>query len=423
MEDLELLKLASDLKKLEDNLKAKQPYHVNLIDELHADENAHTRILAAILRYKTELGYSNLKSFVELEAEKCPELNNIIEEINHPKIETQTNYIDCLIKEDSKYAIIIENKINWAIDQKEQIKRYIMTVMGQGLKKDNIFLIYLTDTGAKHPESNSFTTDAKKLLDFDTKNTRFIESNYRDDVLRWLKESILPNVKYKDDLFLSLLKQYIDYLNGRFGLRKTQKEQMTMNLELENRFGLTGKTTKEKISKLFEIHSQTANLLNTINNYKNDILQKELFDDFVKIIENHFGVVNNQIKDFKSGYLQMFDKSWSTIKSVYIHFEWNPLTVATLLEDKNYTLRFDVEGKNREQYRKRIKENCDTDFKRLEFSEVSSNPWAMYQKTFKFTKSYIDMSSNEREKEFSRIYDELKPLKEKINSLLANKAD
>ncbi len=196
-----------------------------------------------------------------------------------------------------------------------------------------------------------------------------------------------------------------------------------MNLELENRFGLTGKTTKEKISKLFEIHSQTANLLNTINNYKNDILQKELFDDFVKIIENHFGVVNNQIKDFKSGYLQMFDKSWSTIKSVYIHFEWNPLTVATLLEDKNYTLRFDVEGKNREQYRKRIKENCDTDFKRLEFSEVSSNPWAMYQKTFKFTKSYIDMSSNEREKEFSRIYDELKPLKEKINSLLANKAD
>ena len=37
-------------------LKAKQPYHINVIDELHANENANSRILAKLFQFQNEAG-------------------------------------------------------------------------------------------------------------------------------------------------------------------------------------------------------------------------------------------------------------------------------------------------------------------------------------------------------------------------------
>lgn len=49
-------------------VKEKQhlPYRMNIIDELHANENAHTRILLQLLRYKANGKYPILSSFLEM---------------------------------------------------------------------------------------------------------------------------------------------------------------------------------------------------------------------------------------------------------------------------------------------------------------------------------------------------------------------
>ena len=44
----------------------KLPYQVNILDEIHANENAHTRILLSLLRYEDNHDFPILKSFINL---------------------------------------------------------------------------------------------------------------------------------------------------------------------------------------------------------------------------------------------------------------------------------------------------------------------------------------------------------------------
>ncbi len=405
MEDTEIVKLI-DLAKRFSNGVAKiterQPYHVNLIDELHADENAHTRILAAILRYKTDLGYFNLKSFIEFEAENCPELNTIIDQIDKPAIMVQKHNIDCLIKEGKKYAIIIENKINDAIDQNRQLERYIESI--KDVDKKNIFLIYLTLKGNKKPSENGFTSKAQNWLDADdTEACRFIASNYRNDILPWLKQKVLPEIRYKDELFLSCLKQYIDYLEGRFGLRKKQLEATKLMLEDILR--------KKSLREVLIINSQISELESSIVNYSFERAKEILFPHFEKIAEKHFKI-NNHINT-SGGYFQLYDDSWPS----GIHFEWYPLSLETLLKNNNLVLRLDVEGKNKKYYRELIHKNFEKEFAEHKFRHIytkkgpNSNALYMRNITLPNNKTYLDMAENEADSFFSGIYDDLNQFK------------
>ena len=103
--------------KFREEVLDKIPYKINLVEILGANENSHTNILAEILRYCRNGSYPFLRSF----------LNSIIvgevrPQIENPKIVTQIKYIDALIYEVGKYAIIVENKINWATDQEKHIE-------------------------------------------------------------------------------------------------------------------------------------------------------------------------------------------------------------------------------------------------------------------------------------------------------------
>ena len=60
-----LISLADEYAKLAKKIKNEYPYHVNPIEELHANENANSRILCAMLRYQVDGEYKILKSFVD----------------------------------------------------------------------------------------------------------------------------------------------------------------------------------------------------------------------------------------------------------------------------------------------------------------------------------------------------------------------
>ena len=95
--------------------KYKLPYHLNLIDELHANENAHSRILVKLLQYEIDFKFPVLHSFIDYFADHKDEFK-FIHTINKPKIATQKHRIDAQVIDD-EFAIIIENKIHSSKDQ------------------------------------------------------------------------------------------------------------------------------------------------------------------------------------------------------------------------------------------------------------------------------------------------------------------
>ena len=165
-----LFKLAKDIDKL---VNINKIYNANIITELHANENAHSRILRMFLQYDdgTE-EYPILRKFIEI-----PKVKDIISDIDFNKciFRNEQERIDLLI-ENSSHAIIIENKIYGAVDQESQLERYIECVINHGIEKSNIFVIYLTKDGEKTVDVNSFTQIAKDYLDYEegVDNGRFI---------------------------------------------------------------------------------------------------------------------------------------------------------------------------------------------------------------------------------------------------------
>ena len=139
-ETKKLIEVARDLNELYRQKKAALPYSINVISELHAGENANSRILRGLLQYSRNGKYTILQSFIErlsIIADcdidvsiQTPELTN--EEGN------ERGRIDLLIKERKSYAIIIENKIWDAYDQDEQIEKYIDYVDELGIPKRKV---------------------------------------------------------------------------------------------------------------------------------------------------------------------------------------------------------------------------------------------------------------------------------------------
>ena len=89
--------LASEIASLISRTKQKSPYHINLIDLIRANENAHSRILGAFLRAQSSGSYEILKSFVKkFLGEK------FTEEIIEPIFFNEKHRIDLLITEPGK---------------------------------------------------------------------------------------------------------------------------------------------------------------------------------------------------------------------------------------------------------------------------------------------------------------------------------
>ena len=105
------------------------PYHLNLIDELHINENGHSRILYKLLEYLDPAGdYIFLKSLLKYIAKNCEAFEKIC--VTNPEITQELCRIDLWVR-DKDYAIIFENKVYNATDQEAQIARYIECIDGR----------------------------------------------------------------------------------------------------------------------------------------------------------------------------------------------------------------------------------------------------------------------------------------------------
>ncbi len=235
--------------------KQKLPYHINILDLLWANENAHSRIFSELLKQKNGLKFELLENFINY----LKTLNSYFDfKIIKPKITSEKDRIDLLIL-DEDYALIIENKIHSAVDQEVQIARYITKVKDKGIKEKNIFIIYLTRDGDKKPSDQTWGSkeeDYKKRF-----KERFFELSFRENILPWMKNGVLPNCRVKDVFLKSTIEQYIDYLEGMFNKREIHK---AMNEEL-----------KKHIISVLELDSNPEENISKLEKKLEEILKLE----------------------------------------------------------------------------------------------------------------------------------------------------
>ena len=274
----------SEMEKIISNNKQKKAYDINLIDELHANENAHTRILMKLLEFSRYGNYSILNKFIELLNNKLDAVYRI-NRFSNPEFWQQWELIDGYIcSRTDKKAIIIENKIQWAEDQQNQIERYIDSANNPkfgNIDLNSIYVIYLTDNGIKKASDVSLTDKAKTFLSItDESSGRYIEINYKEDLLPMFKD-ILTNMDFSKEIYLkSALIQYIDYLDGRFGLREREKEYFaSINNDLLSLFQIDK-------SRIINIKNE-AECYFSIMDFENKLKKSSTrYNEFISYFEN-----------------------------------------------------------------------------------------------------------------------------------------
>lgn len=217
-----LFDLVEAVEKIKEEWLSKLPYHLNVIDELHINENAHSRILTKLLQYKSESGrYEFLESLLAYIVTKrdCTDFGYII--IKEPQITQEKCRIDLWVR-DKEYAIIFENKVYNARDQEHQLSKYINQTKQCNYREEQIFVVYLSSWG-QEPEEQSW--DKYK----DVFASRYVNLSFRDDIVNWLKKQVILSIRDKDFYLNSAVLQYIDYLEGIYKKRTIDKE---MNMEI-----------------------------------------------------------------------------------------------------------------------------------------------------------------------------------------------
>lgn len=384
----------------------KRPFHLNLLDYCRTYENAHTQILLKILHYKENAEYLLINSFLR----KIGVDIRWNRERNDAKIEFNKDFIDGYLC-DGTYAIIIENKINNAVDQEHQIESYVDKVKERGFELGKIYVFYLTKDGSKQVSEISCPSSLRDDL-----GERFVEINYRDHILPWLKEDILPRCKIKDEIFISALRQYIDFLEGIFGFRKGDEEMdkdiidsLKKLLSFENGSWAHHEIVDEKIKHLHKLTDYLDRVVHEVKNSVVSITREYWNKEYGEDVSIGDGMNGNW------QFLYFGNSRWNLRNRLLIHLEWQPITERILFESTQLTMHLHLERSDVQKYINCL-ESDPNYLDMLDAAEMAavrtndSNIKLNYQKTIEFEKTLAQMTEDERKKVLFSEYDKVKPL-------------
>lgn len=159
----ELIEIAHRVNELLKKELDKRPYGANIFDELHAGENAHSRILRMLLQYSGGSKYPIYTQFLHLIQKRCQTQTNFLK-CTSPHFANEDGRIDLLIREynsNNRFAIIIENKVCDAVDQDKQLECYVRKVIDEDVNPNRIIVVYLTKDGQKEVSEIRLTESVK----------------------------------------------------------------------------------------------------------------------------------------------------------------------------------------------------------------------------------------------------------------------
>ena len=133
------------------NFEENYPFNIfELISDTYYKENFHSDIIAKLL--ENEIILKNFLKFIGVDESKYKSY----------EVSREENKIDILIKTETN-CIIIENKLNWAIDMPEQLFRYYNECKNsKKLEVDKI--VYLSPNSYKKPSEDSIKEIPKELI-------------------------------------------------------------------------------------------------------------------------------------------------------------------------------------------------------------------------------------------------------------------
>ena len=139
------------------------------ISDIYYRENFHSDILNMILDpYTEEVGNSQfLTSFLELIGCNTDDFKSDVFCIREASLNSSDSRIDILIESKGK-AIIIENKINGAVDQPNQLARYIKLLEDENIKI--VKIVYLTLIKGKTIDFSTYSDEYKEYIKYLTLN-------------------------------------------------------------------------------------------------------------------------------------------------------------------------------------------------------------------------------------------------------------
>jgi hypothetical protein len=159
----------------------------------------------------------------------------------------ETAHIDILLtrkSDDGKHAIIIENKVNGAIDQPRQLETYFEEARSLEFEVEEIYVLYLPLTKYKTPSADS-------LGNVPINRVRVI--TFEDDILRWLDAVIATPEDSPVNLCKGMrknLEHYRDLITYLINRQKGQQMNAAILRHLEQSHGRDPLPTWNQVESL-----------------------------------------------------------------------------------------------------------------------------------------------------------------------------
>ena len=263
-------------------------------------ENFHSDILYTILNPDTaEIGR---KYFVE-EVVKFLGIENRFDCTKDFEVTREKGHIDLLIKNDEQ-AIIIENKINYATDQDEQLVRYMKYVDETlGIKTYTVVYLTLIDDGKK-PPLDDYSADFKKYADIlKDKNAGALKEVYAVDEKKSLAKDLLPN-------FCERLCEEQE---------QSQSQNVKESCNIARVYINQYKILLEHLGGKAYMKSADKKLIEAIYSDKDKF---EAANDFAELWEKKSELIETIVKEKFS---EKFDKEWGKFETIHgnRYWRWN----------------------------------------------------------------------------------------------------
>ena len=288
--------------KIVEHYISSRPFRLNVIEAAchgRFKETGHSMVLAEMLRHPI-IQASFLETFLGLK-------------YDHLEVAAETDRVDVSLKGDGIF-IIVENKINGAVEQDSQVYRYVHEIGMEkyGYALSQIYVIYLNPTNRTSPTDFSLCDKNGKHNAFKELGCEhYIVLSYKDDITNWLGNLTIDN----EPLIQSALEQYIDFLESKFNTSLLDK---AMNNEIKElilkELQIADKSRGEQIAVLENQRDKTEDLLNHLNSLVVELKKAaslKMIREWQKQIEQQLKIKLAQ--DDHSFGIQLNNKVWLRI--------------------------------------------------------------------------------------------------------------
>ena len=257
------IKLSRHVDEIISKHMSSRPFHINVIEAAckgRFKETGHSLVLADLLKHPI-IQSSFIEKFLNIHHE-------------YMVVTPERDRVDVALRGKDIY-IIVENKVNAADEQENQVYRYVheIGIKKYGFKLSQIYVVYLNPHNQSLPSAYSLCDKNKENNVFEAlgKN-HYTVLSYKYDITNWLRELSIENEPH----ISSALDQYIDFLENKFHSSQIDKN---MNNEIKDfilkELHVEGKSFQEQMKALDCQRDKVNELLNSIDDLKVELRMKE----------------------------------------------------------------------------------------------------------------------------------------------------